>query len=126
LLTRHSVIALPEAAKRKLAPAERKIFFASHTVYVMDKYNPGFDDAATHTAHSTPVHSLNVSRNQNRFRSVAVGDWFINDFLLEEDYHLAALVAESDVFKVSVFKGPLLRHRVFNTSRIYNSKTNIY
>jgi U3 small nucleolar RNA-associated protein 5 len=75
-------------------------------VYVIDKYNPGFDEPATFTANSTPIHTLIVSRNEKRFLSAAVADRYINVFSLEENKHLGALVAESDVSKVSVFKGP--------------------
>ena len=62
-------------------------------------------DPATFTANSTPIHTLIPSNDEKRFLSAAETDRFINIFSLEENKHLGALVAESDVSRASLFQG---------------------
>lgn len=101
----YSTIQLPEASIQRLAPITEKVLSASTTVYAIDQKNRGMSDPATFTANSTPIHALIPSSDEKRFLSAAETDRFINIFSLEENKHLGALVAESDVSRVSLFQG---------------------
>lgn len=57
------------------------------------------------TANSTPIHSIITSSKEQRFLSAAESDRFINVFSFEENKHLGALVAESDVKNIGYYQG---------------------
>lgn len=104
-LTFYSTISLPESSIQRLAPTADKVLCASATVHVIDKKNPGMNEPVTFTANSTPIHTLLTSKDDTTFLSAADTDRFINVFSLVENKHLGALVAESDVSRVSIFQG---------------------
>lgn len=62
-------------------------------------------EPATFTANSTPIHTLIASKDEKLFLSAAETDRFINIFSLTENKRLGALVAESDVLRVSILQG---------------------
>ncbi|KAF8545194.1 Dip2/Utp12 family-domain-containing protein [Trichophaea hybrida] len=100
-----STISLPDSSIQRLAPITEKVLSASHTVYSIDRRNPGMSEPATFSANSTLIHTLIVSKDEKLFLSAAEADRFINIFSLTENKHLGALVAESDVLRVSILQG---------------------
>ncbi|KAI5801851.1 Dip2/Utp12 family-domain-containing protein, partial [Pyronema domesticum] len=95
-------IPLPENAVQRLACISNKVLSASHTIYSIDKNDPA--EPTTFTANSTLIHTLLTSNNEELFLSAADADRFINLFSLTEKKHIGALVAESDVTRVSVLQ----------------------
>ncbi|KAA8895649.1 Dip2/Utp12 family-domain-containing protein [Sphaerosporella brunnea] len=98
-----SNIQLPDTSIRRLAPTAEKVLCASHTIYAIDKENPVTPQ--TFTAHSTLVHSLIASKDEESFLSAAETDRFINIFSLAKNKSLGSLVAESDVARISLLQG---------------------
>ncbi|KAI5795686.1 Dip2/Utp12 family-domain-containing protein [Geopyxis carbonaria] len=100
-----STVALPEKSIQRIADLKDSVLCASSTIYAVAKDAAAASSPATFTANTTLIHSLVSSTDGDRFLSAAESDRFINVFSLNENKQVGALVAESDVHNLSVFKG---------------------
>ncbi|KAK6360392.1 Small subunit (SSU) processome component [Orbilia blumenaviensis] len=84
----------------KTLPLPDAIVCASYSTYIVDINSPPSDLTSTFTSHTSQVHTLCKTLNQNKFLSAADGDRFIYVSDIKKEKSLGSLVAKSDVTRI--------------------------
>ncbi|RPA87200.1 NUC189-domain-containing protein [Ascobolus immersus RN42] len=94
-------VPLPEQSYTKITSALPHLLLASHNVLAVNASELDVSEAASFQASTTPIHTI-ISAGDDLFVTSADSERFINIYSISQNRLVKALVAQSDVRKISL------------------------